>query len=78
MSVLAFVLKPINDYEKHLSIPVASEPFFTKYWIPAVKELKLEWVATFSVGIDITKDDLPNVVGELLQIKEWAKTNLIV
>ncbi|MCU6792106.1 hypothetical protein OB236_08200 [Paenibacillus sp. WQ 127069] len=76
MSVLAFILEPVNDYEKKFAIPLATEIFFIDYWIPAISELELKWSAHFSTGIDITCDDLPQVISELRLIKEWGIQHL--
>lgn len=76
MSVSAFILEPQNEFEKSFNIPVATEVFFNECWMPAVEELGLKWVEIFLTGIDVTKEDLPSVLSELSQIKEWAKNHL--
>lgn len=76
MSVLAFILEPTDEFEKEFSIPVASESFFNECWVPAIKALQLKWVEHFSRGIDIKKEDLDEVINELLQIREWSLDNV--
>ena len=76
MSVFGFILNPENEFEKSIGIPVATEKFFNEYWLPAAEELGLKWIPTFSVGMDVTKEDLAEVIHELYQLKRWAKANL--
>lgn len=76
MSIAAMILNSEDEFEKKFFIPVASEAFFEECWIPAITELNLKWVNVFSVGLDMEKEDLPNVMNELSQIKEWSKANL--
>ncbi|WP_163853380.1 hypothetical protein [Paenibacillus elgii] len=76
MSICAFIQQPVNEYEEKFNIPVATDSFFKECWIPPIEELKLEWVNVFSIGLDMVKEDLPFVMEELAQIKEWAKINL--
>ncbi|MCR2805147.1 hypothetical protein [Paenibacillus soyae] len=76
MSIAAMILNSENEFEKKFYLPVASEAFFEECWIPAIRELDLKWVNVFSVGLDMEKEDLPFVMKELSQIKEWAQINL--
>lgn len=72
MSVSAFIPHPENEEELGFNVPVASEAFFNAYWMPAAEELNLQWVPIFSTGIDISEEDLPDVLGELDRLKQWA------
>ncbi|UUZ90133.1 hypothetical protein LJK87_29630 [Paenibacillus sp. P25] len=72
MSISAFIPEPADDLERQFHIPVSTEAFFAECWEPAAEELGLRWVPVFSTGIEITKEDLPEVLGELNRLKEWA------
>ncbi|MFD2328949.1 hypothetical protein ACFSR7_06775 [Cohnella sp. GCM10020058] len=77
MSVAAFILEPTNEFEKAFSIPVSTEAFFYECWVPAIKAMNLKWVEHFSWGVDIRKEDLEDVITELLQVREWSFHNLL-
>ena len=72
MSVSAFIPDPVNKEELGFNVPVASEAFFKSYWEPAAEELGLQWVPIFSTGIDVSLEDLPDVLDELNRLKQWA------
>jgi hypothetical protein len=76
MTVSAFILDPQNDFERNFFIPVATELFFNKYWLPAIESLGLQWTLLFSTGVDVEEEDIPHIFNELLLIKEWADKNL--
>lgn len=76
MSVAAFINDPINEEEDNLYIPIASENFFVSYWKPACQALDLKWIPLFNIGIDITKENLPEIISELTKLQDWAKQNL--
>ena len=76
MSVAAMVIIPENMVNKLLYIPIATERFFIKCWMPAINALELKWIACFQCGIEITKKDLPFVIDELEKIKPWISENL--
>lgn len=76
MSVAAFINNAINEEEETFYLPVSSERFFNSYWLPACEELNLRWIPCFSPGIDIYKEDLPEVIAEINQVKSWALDNL--
>ncbi|EGO62382.1 hypothetical protein [Acetonema longum] len=73
MSVYAYILNAENDFEKSLSTPVAVEKFFNEFWLPAAEELGLKWIPTFSAGMDVTKEDVSEILDELSRLKKWAK-----
>lgn len=73
MSVAAFIIEP---QDRDFYVPVASEAFFCKCWIPASIELKLQYIPLFQSGVDIQKDDLPRLFQELSQLMNWSKQNL--
>lgn len=76
MSVLAFISTPQNEYEKSFAVPVATERIFCDCWVPTINALNLKWVTLFSSGIEITEEDLNQVIPELLKVKIWAQHNL--
>ncbi|MFS0858170.1 hypothetical protein [Paenibacillus taichungensis] len=76
MSISAVILEPQNDYEKSFFVPVATESFFKECWQPAVESLGLKWIDLFPSGVDIEKEDVTLIIGELMLIKEWAAENL--
>ena len=65
-------MRPENEFEKNISIPVANEDFFNKFWLPAAEELGLKWIPAFSAGMDVTKEDVPDILDELNELKKWA------
>lgn len=76
MSVSAFVLNPVNEIEKSLSILIATKEFFSRVWVKGCEELKLEWIPIFSTGIDILRQDLIPIKIELEKLKKWSEKNL--
>lgn len=73
MSVYAFVLNPETEEEEKLRTPVSTEIFFNKYWLSGAEELGLKWIPTFSAGMDVIKEYVPEIINELRQLKKWAK-----
>ena len=76
MSVAAFISNPINCWETDLYVPLATEAFFNKVWLPGSQALYLEWIPYFSNGIDVTKADLPQIQEELAKLEIWAENSL--
>jgi hypothetical protein len=76
MSIMAFIHRPENEFEQQFNVPVATEAFFRDFWEPAVKTLGLQWVPIFAAGIDVRKEDLPDVLEELDRLKLWAEREL--
>jgi hypothetical protein len=76
MSIAAFIDNPKTDVEKSFYIPIATEHSFTSLWEPAFESLDLQWIPSFAIGIDISREDLQNVLIELSQIREWVQENL--
>lgn len=73
MSVAAIIIEP-KDIEFY--VPVSTESFFHTFWIPAIRELKLELLAMLDPGVDLTKNDLSLLINELEIIKSWALAKL--
>lgn len=76
MSIAAYIDEPINEKEDNFYIPVSTENFFKLYWKPGCEALNLRWVSLFDVGVDITKDDVSEVISELKQLQIWFEQNL--
>jgi len=72
VSISAFIPEPANDFERQFHVPLAAETFFAECWEPAAETLGLKWVPIFSTGIEIMKEDLPEVLEELNRLKQWA------
>jgi hypothetical protein len=74
MSIAAIIIKP---EDKQFYVPVSTEAFFERCWIPGIKELELEITSYFySPGIDVDENQFPELTNELILLKEWAKRNL--
>ncbi|WP_219836948.1 hypothetical protein [Paenibacillus sp. R14(2021)] len=73
MSVAAIILEP-KDTDFY--VPVATESFFQRAWVPAIKELNLELLLLLNPGLDLTKKDLSPLIQELEKIKSWAEAKL--
>lgn len=76
MSVGVVILEPQNEYERNFFIPVASESVFYEYWVPAIKALDLQWIKLFGTGVDVEEEDVPSIIYELNQLREWVITHL--
>ena len=76
MSIAAFIDNPETDDEKNFYLPISTEQVFDSSWQPGCQSLGLQWILNFAVGIDISKKDLPSIISELNQLKDWAKGNL--
>ena len=59
-------------------VPIATEDFFRKCWIPAIKELNLSLTSCFQKGIDLSRKDLQELLNELKLIKHWSVDNLSI
>ncbi|WP_127529274.1 hypothetical protein [Paenibacillus kobensis] len=74
MSIAAIIIEPKDS---RFYVPVSTEVFFERCWLPGVKELKLELTSYFySPGIDLNKKHFPKLINELSLLKEWAKIML--
>ncbi|MEC0176773.1 MULTISPECIES: hypothetical protein [Paenibacillus] len=76
MSISAIIVDPEDEFERSFMLPVATESFFQKYWVPAVEELNLQWAALFQDGTDVESEDIPAVLDEVSQLKEWARSHM--
>lgn len=73
LSVAAIILEP---KDRSFYVPVATEAFFRKCWIPAIRQLNLSIVSLFDPGVDLREDDFPLLCEELARIKAWADERL--
>ncbi|WNQ14066.1 hypothetical protein MJA45_13920 [Paenibacillus aurantius] len=76
MSISAIIIDPEDEFESSFMLPVATESFYSKYWLPAVEELNLQWAALFQDGTDVESEDIPAVLEEVARLKEWAHTRM--
>ncbi|MNI55464.1 hypothetical protein D3C76_753690 [compost metagenome] len=73
MSIAAIIIEPYNNFY----LPISTEAFFQRCWVPAIRELQLEIVSLFSdPGVDITISELPRLIKELELIQGWAVIKL--
>lgn len=63
-----------DDSELIFSANVASEAFYTRVWIPAIKDTN---TAIFKDGSDFSPDQLNIVLNELTNLMQWCDNNLI-
>ncbi|WP_438449512.1 hypothetical protein [Gorillibacterium sp. sgz5001074] len=73
MSIAAIIIEPPN---RDFYVPIASEEFFHKCWVPIIQDLKLKLVPLFNPGIDLIKKELPTLLSELKQIKDYGLKTL--
>ncbi len=76
MSVAMFVGNAISEKEEKFYVPIATEDFFEKYWLPGCKAIKLKWIPIFQTGVDLVKSDSIVVTNELQSLLVWAEMNL--
>ncbi|MFW5443932.1 MAG: hypothetical protein ACKE51_06475 [Methylococcaceae bacterium] len=76
MSIIAIVQDAKTEEEKLFNIPISTEKFFKEVWLPLAKDLDLQWIPVFQTGIEILKEDLPNIFSELDKLEELAKRTL--
>ncbi|WP_261305945.1 hypothetical protein [Paenibacillus andongensis] len=74
MSVSLFrMIQEDDSFELGFEIPISREEFFTKFWQPAIEELK---ITRFQNGIELRKDQLESTLLELKNLRIWAQSNL--
>ena len=76
MSVGVYINNLLDETNLKYYFPISSEKFFNSHWLPACELLKLRWIPCFSSGIDIYKEDLPEIKAEIDRLKVWARKNL--
>lgn len=74
MSVAAFIRRPEHyKTEGGMYTPIATEEGFYKRWFPIIENLQLEWLSHMSFGLDITKQNVNEVLIELNILKSWIQ-----
>lgn len=74
MSVSVFRMKQEdNTFELGFEIPISREEFFTKFWQPAIEELKIYGIQN---GVELRKEQLESTLLELKNLRIWAHANL--
>ena len=73
MSVGVYINNLLDETNLKYYFPISSEKFFNSHWLPACELLKLRWIPCFSSGIDIYKEDLPEIKAEIDRLKVWAR-----
>ncbi|MCM3172092.1 MULTISPECIES: hypothetical protein [unclassified Paenibacillus] len=74
MTIAAIIIAPTDQ---GFCVPVSTESFFKRCWIPGIQSLQLEMVSYFAdPGIDLTKEHFPELVRELSLLREWANKSL--
>ncbi len=74
MTIALSIDNPISKNEKEIYIPISTENFFIKTWLPIIEKYNLKWVPLFQSGIFITKDDSKYVQKEINLLIEYCKT----
>ncbi len=72
MSISLIISNPVDNEQRQINIPVATESFFNNHWLPATRILKLTLIPMFSFGFEIGEEELPDVLAELKALKSWA------
>lgn len=74
MSIAAFIMKPEElKNEGGMYVPVSTEEFFYNVWVPIIEKLELKWLAHMSFGLDITNENLQEVLKELGVLSTWVQ-----
>jgi hypothetical protein len=56
-----------------VSIPVATEAAFDKYWRPGAEALGLSWVLQLDIGVVVREAETRHIVAELSHLEEWMR-----
>ncbi|ADO75135.1 hypothetical protein [Stigmatella aurantiaca] len=64
MSV-AILIEFKESSREELYLPLATQGAYSSEWVPASKELGLQWLPLFLTGTSVDVEDLPAVVEEL-------------
>jgi hypothetical protein len=69
---ISLLVKPAGKgLEGAVSVPLATEDVFKRYWSPVCAALGLKWVPLFQTGLPVGMDDIGEVLSELLEIRRW-------
>ncbi|WP_339276885.1 hypothetical protein MKY59_07560 [Paenibacillus sp. FSL W8-0426] len=75
LTIAAIIIEPKD--QDHFYVPVSTEAFFQRCWVPGIIALELDLISRFAdPGIDIDIHDLPKLTGEFHVLREWARRNL--
>ena len=58
--------------EENISIPVATEVVFRRYWLPVCIELDFKWIPLFESGLPVSEQDRPFILEELHRFELWV------
>ena len=72
MSV-ALLIKDSNN-ESRL-VPVATEATYAAIWQAGATALQLRWVEAMQFGVDVTADDLAEILDELRMLRAWFEAS---
>lgn len=73
MSISVTVSNPSSKEQRLINIPVATEAAFRSVWQAGSSELGLTWIPLFDTGVDISKQDVDELIVELRQLEVWAE-----
>ncbi len=73
MSISVIVPNPSSREKQLINIPVATEATFRNVWQIGSSELGLTWISLFDVGVEISKEDVGELIAELKQLNIWAE-----
>ena len=76
MSVCLMISNPVNEKEDNFYVPISTEKVFQDFWMPIIEELELKWSRCFQCGIEIKKEDLEDVLKELIKIEERINNSM--
>jgi len=75
LTIAAIIIEPQD--QDHFYVPVSTEAFFKRCWMPGILALELDLISRFAdPGIDMNIHDLPKLTGEFHALKEWARRNM--
>lgn len=72
---ISLIVKFEVPTQKSRILPIATEAAFQKYWQPGCAALHLQWIPLFQAGFPLKQEDIPLVIGELVQLKTWLSCN---
>lgn len=75
MSVSLLITKNGSSDQDRI-IPIATESMFSDLWIPAALQLKLRYVPLFQSGLFIEREDISEVIAELISLRSFFAQHL--
>jgi hypothetical protein len=72
MSVSLLMKTASNPDDQY--IPIATNDAFKEFWAPGCLALGLEWIPQFHSGLELRKEDIPQILEELSRLREWMRT----